>query len=36
MRTLVCEYDEETREYYSRPATEFDGIDPQYEEEKED
>ena len=35
MRTLVFDYDEETGEYFSRPATEFDGIDPQYEEEEE-
>lgn len=33
MRTLVFEYDEEAGEYYSRPATEFDGVDPQEEEE---
>lgn len=31
MLTLVCEYDEDRGEYFSRPATEFDGCDPGYE-----
>ena len=35
MRKTVLDYDEETGEYFSRPATEFDGIDPQTEEEEE-
>ena len=34
MRTLVLEYDQETGEYFSRPATEFDGVDPQEETEE--
>lgn len=25
---LVCEYDEEKDEWFSRPANEFDGYDP--------
>lgn len=36
MRKLTLEYDEETGEYFSRPATEFDGVDPQTQEEEED
>ena len=38
MWEFVCEYDEETGEYYSRRATEFDGIDPQnhLQEEREE
>lgn len=34
MWELVCEYDEETGEYFSRSATEFDGVDPQEEREE--
>lgn len=32
----VYEYDEENEEYFSRPANEFDGYDPVYNEEKEE
>lgn len=28
MWDLICEYDEETGEYFSRPKNEFDGYDP--------
>ena len=31
----VLEFDEETGEYYSRRATEFDGYDPVYEKEND-
>ena len=31
MAKFVLDYDEETGEYFSRPATEFDGVDPQEE-----